>query len=336
MNDNNTKPSTVEWRQVAPRSPWGVRAMPRGGVMDGYFYIVSGRTGAFKIYGDTWRSRDGVQWEKMSDKTGWGRRCYPEVDCIDGNLVLTGGQSLGTFYNDVWRSADHGRTWEQVCANAPWNVRAGHHSHAIDGHIYLFGGARNSFNRIFYPELWVSKDLGESWELRAELPVDMGRAGMQVVHIDGTIYFMGGDHDKPVFQANWPGRRNDVWKSEDKGETWELLGHAPWVPRTGHQGIAQDGKVYVLGGHAQGEYKYRQILMHDMWVWDPKQSGEGMEGWRLLTNNVWGCEDHPGRDGKSDFMLEVHDGKIWTFGGDREVMSPWPQDNDVWVAELPA
>ena len=33
----------------------------------------------------------------------------------------------------------------------------------------------------------------------------MGRAGMQVVEIDGTIYFMGGDHDKPVFQANWEG-----------------------------------------------------------------------------------------------------------------------------------
>ena len=67
-------------------------------------------------------------------------------------------------------------------------------------------------------ELWVSKDQGETWELRAELPEDMGRAGMQVVEIDGTIYFMGGDHDNPVFVANWPGRRNDVWKSDDLGQ----------------------------------------------------------------------------------------------------------------------
>ena len=34
-------------------------------------------------------------------------------------------------------------------------------------------------------------------------------------------------------------------------------------------------------------------------------------------------------------MLQVRDNKIWTFGGDREVISPWPQDNDVWIAELP-
>ncbi|NIX03896.1 MAG: hypothetical protein GWN03_06100, partial [Gammaproteobacteria bacterium] len=78
------------------------------------FYVIGGRAGAFKIYGDTWRSPDGVNWELMSDNTGWGRRCYPEVEIVQGHLVLTGGQGLSTFYNDVWRSADQGRTWEQV------------------------------------------------------------------------------------------------------------------------------------------------------------------------------------------------------------------------------
>jgi hypothetical protein len=325
----------MKWQRLLEAAPWGVRAMPRGGVMDGYFYIVSGRKGAFKIYSDTWRSQDGINWELMSENTGWGKRCYPEVDVVKGHLVLNGGQNLTMFFNDVWRSADQGRSWEQVCAEAPWNVRAGHHSTTIGDEIFMFGGARNSFDRIFYPELWVSKDVGETWELRAELPVDMGRAGMQVVEVNDTIYFMGGDHDKPVFQANWEGRRNDVWKSEDKGETWELLGHAPWQPRTGQQCVAHNGKVICIGGHAQGDYKYRQILKHDLWIWDPKNCGEGMEGWQLLTDNVWGCADNPGRDGKSDFMLKVRDNKIWTFGGDREVMSPWPQDNDIWVADFP-
>jgi hypothetical protein len=32
----------------------------------------------------------------------------------------------------------------------------------------------------------------------------------------------------------------------------------------------------------------------------------------------------------------IRDDKIWTIGGDREVLSPWPQDNDVWIAEIPA
>jgi hypothetical protein len=50
----------IEWRQLTDKSPWGARAMPRGGLLDGYFYIISGRAGMFKIYADTWRSADGV------------------------------------------------------------------------------------------------------------------------------------------------------------------------------------------------------------------------------------------------------------------------------------
>ena len=33
--------------------------------------------------------------------------------------------------------------------------------------------------------------------------------------------------------------------------------------------------------------------------------------------------------------MVARDGKLWTLGGDREVASPWPQDNDVWYAEIP-
>lgn len=321
----------MKWEQILKAAEWGERAMPRGGIMDGYFYIISGRMGPSKVYGDTWRSTNGIQWEKMSDNTGWGERCYPEVEIVQGNIILIGGQSLKTFYNDVWRSADQGKTWKQVCKNAPWQVRAGHHTITINNEIYLFGGARNSWNRIFYPELWVSKDLGETWELRAELPVDMGRAGMQAIEMDGTIYFMGGDHDSPVFFANWQGRRNDVWKSDDFGKTWQLLGNAPWSPRTGQQCVKYKDKIICIGGHAKGRSKFKQILVHDMWIWNPK---DGMDGWKLVSNNVWGCEENPKRIGKSDFMLEIHDNKLWTFGGDQEVLSPWPQNNDVWVADL--
>ncbi len=96
----------MKWERLIKNAPWGKRAMPRGAQMDGYFYVISGRAGMFKIYSDTWRSADGVNWELMSAKAGWGKRCYPEVDCVDGHLILTGGQSLKTFYNDVWRSPD--------------------------------------------------------------------------------------------------------------------------------------------------------------------------------------------------------------------------------------
>ena len=322
--------SRVTWEQVSSGSPWGERAMPRGGLLDGYFYVIGGRAGAFTIYGDTWRSADGRQWELMSDNTGWEKRAYPEVEIVNGNLVLTGGQGLMTFYNDVWRSADQGRTWQQVNANAPWEPRAGHYTMVVDDDILLFAGARNSWDRHFYPELWVSHDLGATWELRARLPDDMGRAGMQVVKIGGALYFMGGDHDKPVFFANWPGRRNDVWKSDDLGRTWTLLGNAGWVPRTGHQCAELVGRIFCIGGHGRGPAD-EQILLHDMWMWDPD---DGIDNWYLVSNTVWGCPDTTASCGKSDFLLAVRDGRIWTIGGDREVAAPWPQDNDVWVGTI--
>ena len=320
----------MTWERVSAAAPWGERAMPRGGLLDNYFYVIAGRAGAFTLYGDTWRSADGVNWQKMSDDTGWGKRAYPEVAILQGKLVLTGGQGLFTFYNDVWRSGDKGQSWQQVNKNAPWGPRSGHYTVVVDDDILLFAGATNSWNRKFYPELWVSHDLGETWALRARLPVDMGRAGMQVVRIGGSLYFMGGDHDKPVFFANWPGRRNDVWKSDDLGKTWTLLGNAGWSPRTGQQCTGFAGKIICIGGHGQG-VDGKAALLHDLWMWDPE---DGIKGWKLASNTVWGCADNQESCGKDDFLLAIRGGKIWTFGGDEEVAAPYPQDNDVWVASM--
>ncbi len=85
----------------------------------------------------------------------------------------------------------------------------------VNDTILLFAGAKNSLLRSFYSDLWISSDKGSTWTLQANLPADMGRAGMQVVNINGVLYFMGGDHDKPVFRPNWSGRRNDVWTSSE-------------------------------------------------------------------------------------------------------------------------
>jgi hypothetical protein len=106
----------------------------------------------------------------------------------------------------------------------------------------------------------------------------------------------------------------DILLLATDGRTWQqVCANAPWDVRAGHHTTTFDDVIYL-------------------WAWNPK---DGIDGWRLVTDNVWGCADDARRDGKSDFMLEIRDGRIWTFGGDREVISPWPQDNDVWVAELP-
>ena len=41
----------MKWERILKAAPWAKRAMPRGGQMDGYFYIISGRAGPFGLGG---------------------------------------------------------------------------------------------------------------------------------------------------------------------------------------------------------------------------------------------------------------------------------------------
>jgi N-acetylneuraminic acid mutarotase len=289
------------------------------------------------LYGDTWRSTDGVQWDIQSDGTGWGKRAYPEVAIVDNSIILTGGQGLFTFYNDVWRSDDFGKIYKQVNANAPWGVRAGHYTMVVNDTILLFAGAKNSLLRSFYNDLWISSDKGSTWQLQATLPADMGRAGMQVVNINNVLYFMGGDHDKPVFRPNWAGRRNDVWSSSDLGKTWTLLGNTNWIPRTGQQCSAFKGSYIVcIGGEGAGSDGKTPVLLHDVWMWNP--ATDKVNEWTLVSNEAWGCSKTAPSCGKDDFELLNRNDELWTFGGDEELSLPTPQDNDVWklIITLPS
>ena len=39
----------MQWQRILAAAPWGKRAMPRGGQMDGSFYSLSGRHGPVRI-----------------------------------------------------------------------------------------------------------------------------------------------------------------------------------------------------------------------------------------------------------------------------------------------
>jgi hypothetical protein len=54
-----------------------------------------------------------------------------------------------------------GATWRLVIASAPWAAR-NHHTSAIDaaGAIYVIGG--ESYNGVYYNDVWVSTD-GGAW-----------------------------------------------------------------------------------------------------------------------------------------------------------------------------
>ena len=136
------------------------------------------------------------------------------VYCRAANCVMptAGRDATGLPFSNIISSRDHGKTWT-VATPARRDTTECAVAQLSDASLLLT--MRDNRNRSDKSAtngraMSTTKDLGETWELHAELPQDMGRAGMQVVYIDGTIYFMGGVHDKPVFQAYWPGRRNDI------------------------------------------------------------------------------------------------------------------------------
>ncbi len=165
------------WSNVLENSPWGPRRSFSYGVKDGYIYMWGGGNDEQnKIFNDVWRSVDGVSWEQVSHNTAWSPRFLGNhVPVIDGKLWVIGGNSSTdklVALNDVWVSVD-GLDWELVTEDAEFPARSGAFVFPLrcrgQNWIGLYGGL-NDFHeegqpdRIFYKDLWISKNQGRTWE----------------------------------------------------------------------------------------------------------------------------------------------------------------------------
>ena len=276
------------------------------------------------MHNDVWRSADGLVWEELTSDAPWAARSYHGVEAVGESLILFGGQGAVEFFNDVWRSDDGGKTWSKVLAHAPWAPRAGFKSMVVNDTILIFSGGDGNLHRTFYSDVWASSDKGATWEQRCAQTPWKGRAGAQVVSINSSLLLMGGDNDRPAWNADGP-NFHDVWRSGDGGASWEPLGNASWSVRTGHQCATPDGtSIYCIGGaHQNGT----TTLKHDVW----KSTDSGV-AWEKVGDNAWNCDPHDDltKCGKDDFMLVVRDGEMWTIAGDEETSAPFPQDCEVW------
>jgi hypothetical protein len=96
------------------------------------------------------------------------------------------------------------------------------------------------------------------WTLAADDAPWGGRAGLQVVDLDGTLFIIGGRTPRP---STIPGDSDiwaDVWRSTDEGRTWEPIGGGlsdnpvPWPARAYFQAVIKDGTIFVVGGQDFG------------------------------------------------------------------------------------
>jgi len=331
------------WTTQLEHAPFSARAMPAGGVHNGTFYVMGGAN-KFHVHleSDIWKSVDGLQWERVTRHADFGARGYYETSILkNGTMVMTGGQTMLDCFSDVWVSHDSAATWTKILDNAPWGYfdgesvgRSGHKTLVLeDDTIVLFAGSHGIFKRRFFGDVWVSRDGGHSWLLRYDPRMQAATwspGSRAVVETNGTIYIMGGDSDDYVAGINR--RYSDVWRSEDMGSSWELVGNAPWGNRTGLQCVSVDGKcIHCIGGNGNPECNQgKATLFADVW-----KTCDGANTWKRVSNNGFGCDGtvQCNNCGADDMLTRVKDGKVWMFAADREKAAPFPMSNSVWTLE---
>jgi len=177
-------------------------------------------TGASPINDVYKLSNNDPRWSKISTGVGWAPR-YLHTAVIDnkGNFyVIAGGRgdSESDVLDDVWKSSNQGVTWTNLKATGLKARKA--HSSVIDdnNNIYVFGGTtRLDFGGLLNDVL-TSSD-GVTWSTQKASAEWLRRyAHSTVIDGDGYFYLMGGTTLGYV-------ELNDVWKSTDKGKSWERI-----------------------------------------------------------------------------------------------------------------
>eukprot|EP00930_Biecheleria_cincta_P030642 TRINITY_DN21218_c0_g2_i3.p1 TRINITY_DN21218_c0_g2~~TRINITY_DN21218_c0_g2_i3.p1 ORF type:complete len:1958 (-),score=371.28 TRINITY_DN21218_c0_g2_i3:64-5937(-) len=136
------------------------------------------------------------------------------------------------------------------------------------------GGAADAISQIISER--HAPDVGATltWEL-LQPPPWCGRYGHQVVYLNQKkLFVMGGVSTN----SSPPKALQDVWVSEDGGATWTELPTPSWPARSGHQVVAYEGKLILMGGVADENRRLRDAWeSYDGSKWNelpcPKWSG---------------------------------------------------------------
>lgn len=234
-------------------------------------------TGWTWFFGDEDYTRS---WTKMNASGGWaGRTAHSSVALANGSIILMGGDSGDLPYkNDTWKSVDNGATWTLVNVSSGWQGRYSQSTVVLpDDSIvltggYIFGSWRDVGDRN---DTWRSTDGGATWMLMNASSGWEARSGhCSVALSDGSIVIMGGRNK--LFNSFL----NDVWRSTDKGASWNLLNSDPgWIGRGYFSCVAMaDGGIIMIGGLGGSG----QTAMLDIW----SSRDKGLS-WNLINASPW-------------------------------------------------
>jgi hypothetical protein len=235
-----------------------------------------------------------------------------QAEWVFGDRIWIGGgwfTSHAAPPRDVWSSAD-GKTWNLVEKSAPWIHSDLPMSVTFKNRMWLMGGWYNGRlpGHAASHEVWSSAD-GKAWtQATAAAPWSARCAGTVVEH-RGRMFLLGGIEN--YYFGDEKSLKNDVWSSVDGREWKQETAAAPWAPRSYHQAVSFNDRIYVFGG---GNYVPKNFAKNDVW-----SSADGVN---------WTCETESAPWApRLWFSSAVYRGRIWVLGG-------WSQgpDNhgDVW------
>ena len=136
-----------------------------------------------------------------------------------------------------------------------FSKRRNHTSVVMGGDIYVIGGFLKDLDvsgSAIIPEersdeVWRSSDGGLTWDQAASGPRFLPRYSHSSVVSGNDIYVIAGLSG--AAGALRGSRSRDVWKSGNRGVTWQrVTDNAGFSPRSGHRSEVLGGKIYVIAG----------------------------------------------------------------------------------------
>ena len=304
----------VKWVEVTSTAGWGgvqhpyLLRLPQGSLL-----LLAGQG---THTNGVWKSDAGVSWTQVLFNAPFPARIASAAVALpDGSVLLMGGSDLSggsVRYADVWLGTAQGATWTEVLTTAPWSGRTGHAACVLpETATVLLAGGQTAAGR--QSDVWTTSNAGGNWTLLSGSHGWGARVHMELVALHGGVVVLAGG------MVTWPTRLNDVWRSNDGGQTFVELALAPWAPRSQFEMVAFRSTIVVAGGTGSDD-----ITPADVW-----RSTDLGDTWQMLTTS-------PGWVGR--YWLAVAfamDGSLVLVGG--KAPPAHPVLGDVWrSASVPA